>query len=470
MKKVIFLILSLLVSNSALFAQVSINNNYSQPDPSAMLDVNSASKGMLIPRMTLAGINAIVNPADGLLVYCTDCGTEGKGAVAIYMAGAWYTMNTSCLNPLAPVTGTHVASPTQIVWNWNPVENATGYKWNTSNDYGTAEDMGVSLSKTETGLTCLTEFTRYVWVYSGCGVSSPAVLTASTTAAAVNPPTAGTHVFQKTQITWNWNPVPGAEGYKWNTADNYETATDLGDNTTKTETGLACETAYARHVWAYKDCGNSAPLVLNGTTTACWVCGETITKNHVTGDVAPVDKTVEYGTVSNIPGEPAKCWITQNLGASHQAANPYDASEASAGWYWQFNLKQGYQHDGIGRTPGTPWLGVNEPYGWQPANDPCAIELGTGWRIPTYTEYFNIDYEGSWTDYNGPWNSALKMHLAGYLHFSDGSLNQRGEFGSYWSSYQFSNDMGWSLGFNNSNCTMAVNYKNYGMTLRCIRE
>jgi hypothetical protein len=379
-------------------------------------------------------------------------------------------MNTTCLNPLAPLAGTHVAAPTQIVWNWNAVENATGYKWNYDDNYGTAEDMGLSISKTETGLACQTEFTRYVWVYSGCGVSSTAVLTATTTAGTVNPPTAGTQLFQKTQITWNWNPVPGADGYKWNTVDNYDGATDIGSATTKIETGLTCETAYARFVWAYKDCGNSMPLTLNGTTTACWVCGETVTINHVTGDVAPVDKTVTYETVNGIPGEPAKCWITQNLGSSRQAVSATDATEPSAGWYWQFNRKQGYQHDGIGRTPGTPWLGINEPYGWQPANDPCSIELGAAWRLPTYYEYFNIDYAGSWADINGPWYSALKMHAAGYLHFNDGSLYQRGEFGTYWSNLQYTNDLGNNLSFGSGTCGMAVNYKNYGMTLRCIRE
>jgi hypothetical protein len=50
-----------------------------------------------------------------------------------------------------------------------------------------------------------------------------------------------------------------------------------------------------------------------------FICGSSITINHVAGDVAPVHKTVTYGTVTNIPGEPSKCWITSNLGADHQA-------------------------------------------------------------------------------------------------------------------------------------------------------
>ena len=59
-------------------------------------------------------------------------------------------------------------------------------------------------------------------------------------------------------------------------------------------------------------------------------CGLSKLVNHVAGSVAPVTKTVIYGTVNNIPGEPTKCWITSNLGADHQATAVNDATEASA--------------------------------------------------------------------------------------------------------------------------------------------
>ena len=51
---------------------VGINNNGDTPDPSAMLDVSSTTKGMLTPRMTQAQLNTIATPATGLLIYQTD--------------------------------------------------------------------------------------------------------------------------------------------------------------------------------------------------------------------------------------------------------------------------------------------------------------------------------------------------------------------------------------------------------------
>ncbi len=72
MKKLSTFIALFLLISSALFAQVGINNDNSVPDASAMLDVKSTSKGMLVPRMTAAQRDAISNPAKGLLIYCTD--------------------------------------------------------------------------------------------------------------------------------------------------------------------------------------------------------------------------------------------------------------------------------------------------------------------------------------------------------------------------------------------------------------
>lgn len=55
-----------------LFSQVSVNTTGTAPDPTAILDVSSDSLGILVPRMTMARIEAINAPAKGLLTYCTD--------------------------------------------------------------------------------------------------------------------------------------------------------------------------------------------------------------------------------------------------------------------------------------------------------------------------------------------------------------------------------------------------------------
>jgi hypothetical protein len=284
-------------------------------------------------------------------------------------------------------------------------------------------------------------------------------------------PSAGTHVPSLSQVVWNWNAVSGATGYRWSATNDFATATEMGTSTTKTETGLAYATAYTRYAWAYNDCGNSTPVTLAATTLP-FTCGTTnIPIIHVAGNVAPVNKTVTYGTVTNIPGETSKCWITSNLGADQQAAAVDDATEASAGWYWRFNRMQGYKHDGTDRIPNSTWTyPISEDLHWAPANDPCALEFGNGWRIPTNTEWSNVKVSGGWTDWNGAWNSALKLHAAGNIHAGGGYLQERGIIGIYWSSNQFTNNTSWCLTFISSWLGVNTNDKGYGATIRCIRE
>ncbi len=201
-----------------------------------------------------------------------------------------------------------------------------------------------------------------------------------------------------------------------------------------------------------------------------FTCGVSLNINHVAGAVAPVTKSVTYGTVTNVPGETSKCWITRNLGASNQATTVSDATEAAAGWYWQFNRMQGYKHDGAAVTPSWTITSINENSNWILSNDPCDLLLGTGWRLPSYTEWNNVVTGGSWSTWNGPWGSLLKMHAAGFLQSSDGSLIDRGIYGKYWSSSQSSNFFGNHLQFNSGICFMFVDVKAYGFPVRCIHD
>ena len=359
---------------------------------------------------------------------------------------------------------------TQILWKWNSVPDATGYKWNSLDDFESAEDVGSNTSYEETDLTCNSSYTRYAWAYSACGNSASVALEQSTILNSMSSPTSGTHVPSETQIVWNWNTVFGATGYKWNTTNDYASATDMGTARSKTETGLIQNTAYSRFVWAYQPCGLSISTTLTQSTSGDF-CGSSFSINHlVTGGVAPVNKLTTYGTVTNIPGEPSKCWITSNLGADHQATAVNDATEASAGWYWQFNRKQGYKNDGATATPLWTLTSINENLDWQTANDPCGLELGGTWRVPTSTEWGNISASGGWTNSTGPWTCGLKLHVAGMLNYSDGTIGNRGFAGYYNSSTQYNATNSWNLVFSSEGNHMPHDAKAYGFSVRCIKD
>ncbi|CAA7195893.1 fibrobacter succinogenes major paralogous domain-containing protein [Chryseobacterium potabilaquae] len=71
------------------------------PDPSAILDLFSKNAGFLPPKMTEAQMNTVLNPAHGLVIYCTDC--FGGGTLGCLM------LNDS-LDPLVPQWGSLCSS------------------------------------------------------------------------------------------------------------------------------------------------------------------------------------------------------------------------------------------------------------------------------------------------------------------------------------------------------------------------
>jgi len=104
------LLLLLIFINSIAFAQVGVGT--STPNASAALDVQSTTKGFLLPRMTETQITAIVDPAEGLLVYCTDCSPKGiymfDGLLFNNMVGG----STSIVNS----SGTLVTGGAGAIW------------------------------------------------------------------------------------------------------------------------------------------------------------------------------------------------------------------------------------------------------------------------------------------------------------------------------------------------------------------
>ncbi|CAN5604906.1 hypothetical protein BH10BAC3_BH10BAC3_04090 [soil metagenome] len=85
MKNHFLLIASIAITLTISAQKVGIGTT--APNASAMLDVNSTTKGVLLPRMTTAQRNAITSPALGLLVFDTD-----KGTLYLYDGDQWLPM------------------------------------------------------------------------------------------------------------------------------------------------------------------------------------------------------------------------------------------------------------------------------------------------------------------------------------------------------------------------------------------
>jgi hypothetical protein len=95
--KQLLLTAGLFISIVTYSQNIAINADGSLPDNSAMLEVKSTSKGMLVPRMLQSQRIGITLPATGLLVYQTD-GTQGF----YYNPGTPAVPNWTYLNATGP--------------------------------------------------------------------------------------------------------------------------------------------------------------------------------------------------------------------------------------------------------------------------------------------------------------------------------------------------------------------------------
>ncbi|MGX5691528.1 hypothetical protein, partial [Arcticibacter tournemirensis] len=200
-----------------------------------------------------------------------------------------------------------------------------------------------------------------------------------------------------------------------------------------TLSGLAESPTYYVRAYAI----NSEGVSYSPEVSSFKICPTEFTMIHTEGlNGAPVSKTVTYHSISSNISGAARCWLTQNLGASQQATAVADATELSAGWYWQFNRSQGYKYEGTLRTPSNAWTSwisaISENSDWATANDPCNLLLGLGWRLPTRVEWLNADAPPqNWTSAANAFASELKLHSAGVLAAGNGVLDSRGGYSRY---------------------------------------
>ncbi len=107
----ILLVLFCMINTNTFSQSVGINTEGVAPDESAMLDIRSTDKGLLVPRMTGSQRSNISNPASGLIVYQTD------GAQGFYYNGGTPTAAAWVLLIAGPIEGHDIAPGIQTTTN-----------------------------------------------------------------------------------------------------------------------------------------------------------------------------------------------------------------------------------------------------------------------------------------------------------------------------------------------------------------
>ena len=206
----------------------------------------------------------------------------------------------------------------------------------------------------------------------------------------------------------------------------------------------------------------------SGGTAAIFPCGGTA--------IPIIDITSTTGEI----------WMDRNLGASQAATSSTDAASFGDIYQWG-RCSDGHEKRSsfttttvsLTDTPGNSnfIMTTNAPFDWRsPQNDnlwqgvsgvnnPCP----SGYRLPTDTE---LEAErASWGTNNaaGAFGSPLKLPMSGYRNYSNGSLNNVGTFGYYWSS-TVSGANSRYLNLDSSDASVFTDIRAYGFSVRCIKD
>ena len=118
-KFLLLLVIGQVILFSNIKAQsVAINSTGAVSDASAMLDISSDTKGLLIPRMTTVQLTAILLPATGLLVYDLTANLY-KTNIGTPAAPSWVSLLTTSAGNWTTVGNTPINSGNQFLGSIN---------------------------------------------------------------------------------------------------------------------------------------------------------------------------------------------------------------------------------------------------------------------------------------------------------------------------------------------------------------
>ena len=219
--------------------------------------------------------------------------------------------------------------------------------------------------------------------------------------------------------------------------------------------------------WIIVAAGNEGDIMTYVNDTPTWVgeSGGGSVENPVTG----------------------KTWMDRNLGASQVATSGTDTDAYGDIYQWG-RAADGHENRTSGitftmstsDTPGHANFIINDdiyPFDWRSpqnaelwqgvngVNNPCP----DGYRLPTEAEFEEERQSWSSNDAAGAFASPLKLTVAGYRNFNNGTPGNEGSLGSYWTSsttgissrgfYFIGDDVG-----------MGSYFRARGSSVRCIRE
>ncbi|MEO7044958.1 MAG: tail fiber domain-containing protein [Ferruginibacter sp.] len=375
--KAITLIMAITFITKTSKAQ-SVGIGTTTPDASSLLDIESTTKGLLVPRMSNTQRNAIASPAIGLMIYQTDAtpgfyyytGTIWTAAVGI--AGANLTLSnlispTAINQSLVPATtnSVNIGSPT-LLWK-------NGYFSGDALINGLTIGRGGSgiISNNALGINALVSNTTGTY-----NIANGYKALSLNTTGSYN--TANGVYSLSSNTTGRGNTANGQGALGANTTGNNNTANGaaaLGANTTGSNNAANGQGAlYSNTTGSNNTANGFAALSANTTGYNNTANGNTALEYNLTGyyntangDIALQDNTTGFFNTANGQGA-----LALNTTGSNNTADGAGAlyNNATGSYNTAFGFQSGVISDGLSNTTG---LG----YGANP-NTSNQVMIGNG--------------------------------------------------------------------------------------------
>lgn len=217
--------------------------------------------------------------------------------------------------------------------------------------------------------------------------------------------------------------------------------------------------------------------------------------NNGSGDVkVPLNITIQDCACCGafVAANVWKAFMCHNLGAD-QTADPFKPVAAIHGAKYQWGkalpvLDQATDQSNSGVV--SDWPAASTNTSWLAVNNPCPA----GWRVPTDAEWAGVranntvtrtnDGGTTWTTATGlswitsatnfstgiKFGNGLMLPAEGNRKSNNGTLQNRGNYGFYWSSVQFAVTMAYDMNFGTGNMGVTTPVKSFGFSVRCISE
>ena len=229
------------------------------PDSSALLHIDNLlqNKGLLIPRMGTADRDNISNPANGLLIYNTECNVFNY-----YKLDHWVSINGITISGGTILGDPHPCQVDTAVYSIPQVAGSSNYIWTVPPGASILSGQGTN---TITVLFGSADGNVCVSAVNTCGDADSLCLSIQLATAAFPPTALAPSDFTCTSVVANWSPVVNTSQYLLYVSTNNTFSSLLSgypvsvpsNQTSQTISGLSQNTTYYYRVRVVNGCDTS---------------------------------------------------------------------------------------------------------------------------------------------------------------------------------------------------------------------